>query len=341
MKHLYQYLAPPESGKKMKLGKICPEKLQRLVFPYQGKVRPEILYNASLGRDCGIADLGGDLLAATCDPITGTSSHLGFFAVNVVANDLICGGAEPVAILVSLILPPDTPDTHIEEIMKEIDEECQKLQISVLGGHTELSDAVNRTIIHCSGIGRAQKGNLPDVEKVRPGDSIVITKGAGIEGTAILAHSHQESLQKKYGDFFVTRSQDFLRFLSVVPEGKIALPFQPHCLHDATEGGLLGALWEVCEGQKLGFEIEESAIFIPPETRELCDFFGMDPLKLISSGTLIIFTDEPEPVMAHLTQAGIPSFQIGTIAREKDKIIKKPHGTRETITECPQDELWR
>jgi len=325
----------------MKLGKISPEKLQELVFPYIGKKRNEVLYNASLGRDCGIIDCMGDLIAVTCDPITGTTTHIGSFAVHVVANDLICAGAEPVGILVSIILPKHSDENQIKTIMNDVDNECQKLGIAILGGHTELSDAVNRTLIHCSGIGRVNRENIPDVKKIQFGDSIVITKGAGIEGTAILANIYDKELSARYGQGFTKKAQQFIHQLSVVPEGKIAMKHRPHCLHDATEGGLLGALWEVCAGQNLGFTIYEQPIFVPPETKIICDHYQLDPLKLISSGTLIIFLPNPDPLLEDLHQANITASCIGEVTQSQDKILTHTDGSTEMITTCPQDELWR
>ena len=323
------------------MGKISPKKLLELVFPYQGKKRSEVIYNASLGRDCGIVDCGSDLIALTCDPITGTSTHIGSFAVHVAANDLICAGAEPVGILISIILPPHADENLIQLIMKDVDQESRKLGIAVLGGHTEFSDVVNRTLVHSSGIGRVNRMNIPDVGKVQPGDSIIITKGVGIEGTAILANLYANRLSNQYGPDFLRRAQDFIHQLSVVPEGKIALKHYPHCLHDATEGGLLGALWEVCAGQNLGFTINMQSIPLQPETRIICDRLQIDPLRLISSGTLIIFISSPEPLVRDLREINIPAYHIGTVTNSQDKILIHDDGSSQTISACPQDELWR
>jgi len=323
------------------LGKISPEKLLELVFPYQGKNRKEVIYNASLGRDCGVVDCDEDLIALTCDPITGTSTHIGSFAVHVVANDLICAGADPVGLLISIVLPTNSDENQIQSIMKDVDLISKKLGIAVLGGHTEISEVVNRTLIHCFGVGRVKRNQIPDVERVQPGDSIIITKGAGIEGTAILANLYSDQLSTQYGRSFIQKAQGFIKLLSVVPEGKIALKHFPHCLHDATEGGLLGALWEVCVGQNLGFTIKEQSVALQPETKIICDCYQINPLKLISSGTLIIFTPNPLPLLEDLQKASIPAFQIGIITNSNDKILIHTNGHNEIIDSCPQDELWR
>ncbi|MEN3186970.1 MAG: AIR synthase family protein [Atribacterota bacterium] len=299
-----------------------------------------MLYGAGLGRDCGVLRLGTDFLAVTCDPITGAPDFLGFFAVQVVVNDLVCSGAEPVAVLVSLVFPPESTLEMVEKTMREIDTFCREWKIVVLGGHTEISQVVRKPLVHCVGLGRIANDHFPDVSKVLPGDSILMTKGVGIEGTAILAWEKSEELQKKFGKELVERAQSFLNMMNVVEDARIANSFSPHCLHDVTEGGLLGALWEVCAGQNLGFEIEEEKVFIFPETRAIAQHFAIDPLCLISSGTLLIFTPFPEDIMKALREASIPVFEVGKVTREPRRIVRYKDGFIREIKSCPQDALW-
>ncbi|MGQ9472965.1 MAG: AIR synthase family protein [Candidatus Caldatribacteriaceae bacterium] len=323
------------------LGKLSPNDLERVVFPFQGSRRKEVIWGAGLGRDCGIVSLGRNLIAVTCDPITGTSGSLGFFAVQVVVNDLVCSGAEPFAILSSLVFPPGSSLKIIEETMRDIDSTCQKFNLTILGGHTEISSLVRKPLVHCVGLGKITQNDFPDVSKVTPGDAILITKGVGIEGTAILAWEKGTELERKFGKGLVERSRLFREKMSVVEEARIVLPFHPHCLHDVTEGGLLGALWEVCTGRGLGFEIEEEKIVVSPETRIITEYFGVDPLRLISSGTLLVFTPNPWEMVSVLEKNAIPAFVIGQVTDNPRKRIKRRDDTWIEIHECPQDELWR
>ncbi|MCX7667373.1 MAG: AIR synthase family protein [Atribacterota bacterium] len=325
----------------MQLGKLSPEILEKVVLPFQGSKRDEIVYGAELGRDCGVLRLGEDLVAVTCDPITGAPDFLGFFAVQVVVNDLVCSGAEPVAVLVSLIFPPGSTPEMIGRTMQEVNMFCRKFNIAVLGGHTEISQVVRKPLAHCVGLGKIGSDNFPDVTKVLPGDSILMTKGAGIEGTAILAWERSEELEKELGKETVERAKSFLSMMNVVQEARIANAFHPHCLHDVTEGGLLGALWEVCARQSLGFEIEEEKVFVFPETRAIAQHFAIDPLCLISSGTLLIFVPFPERLVIALREASIPVFEIGKITEEPRRIVRCGDGRIREIQTCPQDELWR
>lgn len=323
-----------------KVGKISPSALERLVFPFQGKNREEVIWGAQLGRDCGVVQLGRELISLTCDPITGSSFHLGLLATQVVVNDLICSGAEPVALLITLIFPPGITENEIETIMREIDEAGKELGVSIIGGHTEISEAVNRSIIHCTGLGWIKDGYLPDVSKIEAGDYIVMTKGAGIEGTAILFSEKEKEWQNLLDEETINKGKEFWKMMSVFQEGKIALPFHPHALHDATEGGVLGAIWEACMSRGLGFEIEEGKIPVYPETRVLAQLLDLDPLKLISSGTLIIFTPQPLPLLQALREV-VPAEVIGRVVKDPTKVLIRQNGEKEEIKECPQDELWR
>ena len=323
-----------------KIGKISPSALERLVFPFQGKKREEVIWGAQLGRDCGVVQLGKELISLTCDPITGSSFHLGLLATQVVVNDLICSGAEPVALLVTLIFPPGVSEAEIETTMRELDEAGRELGVSIIGGHTEISEAVNRSIIHCTGLGWIKDGYLPDVSKIEAGDYIVMTKGAGIEGTAILFSEREKEWQNLLDEATINQGKEFWKMMSVFREGKIALPFHPHALHDATEGGVLGAIWEACTSRGLGFEIEEEKILIYPQTQALVKLLNLDPLKLISSGTLLIFTPAPLPLLQALREV-VPAEVIGRVTEEPTKIVIRRNGEREEIKECPQDELWR
>lgn len=323
------------------LGKLSPELLETVVFPFRGSSRDEVLLGAGLGRDCGVMRLGKELLAVTCDPITGVSEFLGFFAVQVVMNDLVCSGAEPLAVLVSLLFPPETPLEVMRKTMQEIDLACRELDVAVLGGHTEVSRAVRKPLVHCVGLGRIADPDFPDVSRIVPGDVILMTKGAGIEGTAILAWERGEELIPKLGKDVVEKARAFLAMMSVVKEARAVIPCRPHCLHDVTEGGLIGALWEVCASRNLGFAVEEERVFVFPETAVLARHFGIDPLRLISSGTLLIFTSSPQEVIVSLQQFSVPVFEIGRVTEDSQKLVRRKNGDIVEVKECPQDELWK
>jgi hydrogenase maturation factor len=325
---------------KLSLGKLDPGLLEKLVLEHRGAKRPEVVFAGSVGRDCGILRFGEVLLALSCDPITGTAQGIGTLAPHVVANDLICAGAEPVGVLLSLLFPPSATPQEVALVMEEIDQTCRKLGISILGGHTEITDALSRVIVHCAGVGRVLCDPPPDPTRIQPGDCILMTKGAGIEGTAILAREREEELRTAIPEELLRRAQSLIEQISVVEEGKVALRFPVHCLHDATEGGILGGVWEVVEAAGCGFYLEEEKVTVYPETEALAHHFHIDPLTLIGSGSLLIFTDHPEPILSALREKGIVSSCIGKVTVDS-RCIKRKSGKEEEIRECPQDALWK
>ncbi len=324
-----------------KLGKIPPEKLNELLISHRGKKRSEVTRGPSLGRDCALLDFFSDLIVLTCDPVTGMDERAGSLAVHLTANDVVCAGGEPVGVLITLLVPPHAPERTIRDIMGEADNTCRELGMAILGGHTEVTDAVTRTLVHCTGVGRASRRELPDIERVRPKDAIVMTKGAGLEGTVILAGMMAERLLPVLGEEGLARARGLWHSISVVPEGTLALRYPVHCLHDATEGGVTGAVWEVCSARSLGFEICEEAVKVFPETRTLCEHLDIDPLKLISSGTLLIFTPRAQELCAALERANIPASVIGEVLSERERVLIRSSGKRETLDKSPHDELWR
>ncbi|WP_369017738.1 AIR synthase family protein [Thermatribacter velox] len=326
---------------KLNLGKLDPKLLEKLVLKHQGAERPEVVFAGSVGRDCGILRFGEVLLALSCDPITGTAQGIGTLAPHVVANDLICAGAEPVGVLLSLLFPPLTTPQEVALVMEEIDQTCRKLGISILGGHTEITDALSRVIVHCAGVGKVLLNPPPDPTRIQPGDCILMTKGAGIEGTAILAREREEELRTAIPEELLRRAQSLIEQISVVEEGKVALRFPVHCLHDATEGGILGGVWEATEAARCGFYLEEEKVTVYPETEALARHFQIDPLTLIGSGSLLIFTDHPEPLLFALREKGITASCIGKVTAKDTRCIKRKNGKEEEIRECPQDALWK
>ncbi|MDK2784828.1 MAG: hypothetical protein PWR11_694 [Bacillota bacterium] len=183
----------------MQPGKLAPELLNRLVFPYLGAKRQDVLVRPGIGQDCSVVDLGSELAVLSSDPITASGHHLGYLAVHVAANDLAAIGAEPVGLLLTLLLPPGTFQDKIEAIMQEIHAAAGSLNMAVLGGHTEFTNAVCQPLAAVTALGRAPRGRYITAAGGRPGDTLLLTKTAGCEGTAILASDLADKLEAALG----------------------------------------------------------------------------------------------------------------------------------------------
>ena len=277
----------------MKIGKVPESVLKRSILNQIHTKREEVLIGAGVGEDCAVLTLPEDeVFVVSTDPITGAEKGAGKLAVQVTVNDLASSGAEPMAILVSALLPPETEEAALRELMHEMELACNRLQVQIAGGHTEITTAVNRPILTVMGIGKAKKDRVITTKGAKPGQDIVLSKWIGLEGTAILARDKEAELRTRYPSHMIEEAKAFDRWLSIVPEAATAVKSGVSAMHDVTEGGIFGALWELAESSGVGLEIDLKQIPIRQETVEICEFFAVNPYELISSGSLLMVTDD-------------------------------------------------
>jgi hydrogenase maturation factor len=248
-------------------------------------------------------------------------------------------GAEPVGVLVTLLYPEQAVPEDVARTMADVDRAARDLRIEVLGGHTEVTLGLAAPIIAMAAIGRAPRTRVLSAAGARPGQALVLTKAAGLEGSAILAHDLASALAGRVPAEVLERARRFTELVSVVPEGLLAARAGATAMHDPTEGGVLGALWELAEASGVGFVVHEAAVPVRAETRALCAALGVDPLKLISSGALLIACPDGAAMVAALAAAGIPAAVIGEVT-ERERILVRPGGA-EPAGPVWRDELWR
>ncbi len=323
----------------MDTGKLSPEDLQRIVFPFLGRRRPDVLVRAGIGEDSAILDFGDWVCVLPTDPITGAARHAGWLSVHVSCNDVASNGAEPVGVLVTVLLPEQAREEDLATLMEEVHRAASELGIEVLGGHTEVTPGLAATIISTTAVGKAPKSRYVTSSGARPGDALVLTKSAGLEGTAILATDFEEKLKGILSPEALARAQGFRREISVVPEGLAAARLGATAMHDPTEGGVLGAIHELATAAGLGVEVDVDSVPLREETREICRFFQADPLKLISSGAMLIACPDGEAMVAGLAREAIPAAAVGRFT-ESDRWVTSG-GLRRELEVSYRDELWR
>ncbi len=324
----------------MQTGKIPPEILQRAILPFAGARRSEVLIGPKFGEDCTVLDLGAYLLVLSTDPITGATAALGKLAVHVSCNDVAATGAQPVGILFTILLPRGTGEDVLARLIQEIHHTAEKLNVAVLGGHTEITPVVTQVVVNATAVGKVARENLVTSSGARPGDDIILTKSAGLEGTAILAGELAPLLCRHLSPAILKGARSLGENLSVVPEGTIAAKAGATAMHDVTEGGVRGALVEVATASGVGLEIWEEAIPVAPETRAICRCLDIDPLGLISSGAMLITAPPGGQVMAALAQAGIPARIIGRTLARPEFFLVQSSGERKVLTAPERDELY-
>lgn len=325
----------------MKIGKVSEAILKRSVMKQIKVCRPEVLVGAGIGEDCAALHLSSDeAFVVSTDPITGTAQEIGSLAIHITANDLASSGAEPVAVLLTILLPEDTGEAVLKQIMSEITQACDALEIQVAGGHTEVTAAVTRPLVSITGIGKIKKDRMITTGGAKPGQDIVITKWIGLEGTAILAREKEKQLLEKFPSHLVETAKGLLKYLSVVPESKTAMEFGVSAMHDVTEGGIFGALWELAEASGIGLEVDLRKIPVRQETIEICEFFQINPYGLISSGSMLMAADNGNQLVHELKKAGIPAVVVGKATAGNDRILWNEQERR--YLEPPKaDELYK
>ena len=285
------------------IGKLPPEILEKIVMePMQASrvKREDVILRPKTGEDCSAVDLGGEYCILSTDPITGAAKDVGYLAVQINCNDIYSSGAEPMGVLLTVLLPPESEEALLEEMMSGAIRAAEERNIEILGGHTEVTDAVvNRKILSTGG--------------AKAGQDVIMTKWAGTEGTAILAKEWEEGLRQYLTEEELQNAQAMKAYLSVGKESEIAFAYGATAMHDATEGGVLGAVWEVAECSGLGVDVFVEKIPVKEETKKICKAMGIDYLGLISSGTMIIAAENGEKLAERLQEEGIAAAVIGKL----------------------------
>lgn len=325
----------------MKTGKIPESVLKRSVLRQLHNRRDEVLLGAGVGEDCAALTLEADeVFVMSTDPITGTGKEMGSLAVITTANDLASSGAEPVGVMLTILLPEESEEALLKEIMRDAEATCEKFHMQILGGHTEVSAAVNRPVISVSGVGKVKKDAMIKTGGARPGMDIVVSKWIGIEGTVILAKERERELLGRYATTFIDRSKDLDAYISVLSEAAVAARSGVSAMHDITEGGIFGALWEMAEASGVGLEIDLKKIPVRQETIEICEFFGLNPYELISGGSMLMAAEDGNQLVHELKKAGIPAAVIGKAMAGNDRVLLNEEERR--FLEPPKpDELYR
>ncbi|MBQ9631434.1 MAG: hydrogenase maturation factor, partial [Lachnospiraceae bacterium] len=258
----------------------------------------------------------------------------------ITIKDLASAVAEPIGILLTVLLPVGSTEEDLAKIMEDAEEACSRYSLQVLGGHTETTAVVSQPLVSVTGVAKAKKGRLLSTGGAKPGMDLVATKWIGIEGTSILAKEREEALRERFAGEYVARARELDRFLCVLPEGRIAAEMGAGAMHDVTEGGILGALWEMAEASGVGVEVWLSEIPIRQETVEICEFFDINPYRLISSGCMLVAIEDGHALVRRLEQEGIPARVIGRATEGSDRVVLAGD-RRQYLTPPEADELYK
>ena len=353
--HQQQQNAQPaeETAKRMRpypVGKLPQADLVALLDRTLAEPDPRVIFGPGLGRDAAVIDFGDRYLIAKTDPITFATDEIGWYVVNVNANDVACLGAQPRWMIATLLLPEGTTDhALVEHIFEQLHSASHAIGVIVVGGHTEITHGLERPIVVGAMFGEVAPERLVRSDGARPGDALILTKGICVEGTAILAREAATQLHGKVEATLLERAAHFLHQpgISVVRDASIvaasgATSGAVHAMHDPTEGGIATGIHEMTQAAGIGAIIESEALPVYPETRALCEALHLDPLGLIASGALLAaVTAESAPdIIRALEREGIPATVIGTLRETPGVLLRSAH-TERPLPTFERDEIAR
>ena len=324
-------------------GKLPPD-LLATCLRHTGAPDPRVHIGPRFGEDCAVIDLGDRYLVATTDPVTFTTDRPGWYAVHVNANDVATMGARPAWFQTGLLLPPSAIEATVRDLFTQIDAACRELNVSVIGGHTEVTPAVTQPVVVGTMTGVVAKDRLVTTAGMQPGDLVVMTKTAGLEGTGILFHAQRAALEAVLPAGLYREASDVRQTfgISVVRDALLAAEHGATAMHDPTEGGVAMGLFELSAARDLGLRLDLDRIPVLDSTAAICEHFGIDPLGLIGSGALLLTLPAdkwPDLDRAYRT-AAIPAAVVGSVTATAG-IDAKRNGRPAPFVYSQQDELLK
>jgi hydrogenase maturation factor len=331
------------------LGKLPADHLRRLLAQY-APTDPAVIVGPSIGEDAAVLAVSADdYLVVKSDPITFATEEIGWYAVHVNANDLVCTGARPRWWMATVLLPEGgaTPGL-VDSIFAQMMDACRDLGAQLIGGHTEITHGLDRPVIVGIMLGQVPPDRVISTGGAQPGDDLVLTKGIAVEGTAIIARELGDQLGGSFDRDFLDRCAGFLHDpgISVARDARLAIELareSVHSMHDPTEGGLATGLHELAVASGCGLDVAGDDLPILSETDALCRHLGLDPLGLIASGSLLIAVEPgaSSRVVAGLVAEGIQARVIGRVLAPGADASIIQDGRRKPLPVFQADELTR
>ena len=321
-------------------GKLSRERLEALLA-LTAHSHPEILVGADVGEDAAVVR-GARQLILTADPITFTEENIGFYTVAVNCNDIVAMGGRPRYLTTTILLPPETEEQRLKTIFAELEKASQQAGVLWVGGHTEVTSAVNRIIISAQAVGFLQ-GKPTKTSDARPGESLVMSKWTALEATTLIAREKPELSRKLLGQEGYREVLDWLfePGISIIREGQILSGMRLSAAHDPTEGGIATGIHEIAERSEVGVRLFKDKIPIRRETEILCGHFGLDPLGALSSGVFLFTATAPEAQKAvqALNRRGVPAAVIGEITAKSGSVELTDGGQSTPLPLFTRDEI--
>ena len=306
----------------MRRGKISENVLKRSVLKNIKTHRKEVKNGAGVGTDCAVLSFeeGYDIALSTT-PVTALLEDINSYAIPMALNNIAVTGAEPVGVMLSILLPEKTEEDELRRMMEQAQDLCGKCGADIIGGHTEIVPDIGQPILTVTGVGKLKSARGDSLRGVKANQDIVISKWIGLEGTVRLARERREELCTRYPAHMIDEAAGYDKYLSVIPEAATAMKSGVCGMHDVSRGGVFGALWELAQRAGVGLEIDLKKIPVKQETIEICEFFELNPYELLSGGCLIMTAEDGEGLAAALERENIPAVVVGRTTNGNDRVI--------------------
>lgn len=309
----------------MRMGKPTETILKRSVLIPVSRKSEDLLTTKKPGMDSAVLAWKDEelVLASASEVLEPGGDWSVFLCCEKVCNNLYAAGAEPISFQVQLLLPPEMEEPQLKQIMRALRRFCDREQITVAGGQTEITDAVKKPVLAITSVGKKPEDfPLQSVhKKVHDGDAIVMSKYLAVEGTWWMVHAHSDRMKERFSASFLEKGTSFFNWLSVKEEARIAVESGAAAMHDVSRGGLFAALWELSAREGMGIVVDLKRIPVKQETIEYCEVLGLNPYYLAGTGALLMVTPDGEALAEKLTAAGISAEVIGHMAAGNDKLV--------------------
>lgn len=296
--------------------------MKRSVLKYIKTHREEVVSGAALGEDCAVLSFGeGYETVLSTTPVTAAAERISTFAIPMALNNVAAAGAEPVGVMLAVLLPEETEESGLQLMMEQAEEVCRGCGTQILGGHTEVTPAVDRPLMTVTGVGKRETARAGSLRGIREEQDIVVSKWIGLEGTARLASRYRQQLCTRYPVRMIDEAAGYDRYLSVIPEAATAVKSGVCGMHDVSRGGICGALWELASGAGVGLNVDLKKLPVRQETIEICEYFALNPYELLSGGCLIMTAWDGEKLVMDLAGIKIPAQVVGKTTDSNDRVL--------------------
>jgi hydrogenase maturation factor len=335
------------------IGKISPDIFNELIFPRLGAKGEKILVGPQHGVDVGIVEIGNNAVSFTCDPVFIVPEYgwekAAWFAIHIIASDSVTSGLKPKYLSIDLNLPVEMTKEQLTVVWDTMHQECKRLGIAIICGHTARYEDCHYPMVGGAtmvGIGKKNEYVTPALAKA--GDKIIITKGPAIEASGIFASMFPELIEKEFGAEFNQKAQKIFYKMSVVEDALTAISIGVRdsgvsAMHDATECGIWGGLYELAQAANLGVRVDKEKILVEDCVMEICRYFSIDPYASISEGTLIAACrkHKASQIVRALSQKGIKSSIVGELTKPDRGMILVNNGVEEKLEHPIVDPFWK